>query len=109
MVSGVLGAGGMVPSSGVARLGAFEGVSSGGGGAGVGALFCSRSLGAFLSFGCFFFFLDVSPFNPSGAAWVRSAAFSSAVAAAGVAATFSFTFFNFVVFFSALTCFARAL
>jgi hypothetical protein len=90
-------------------LGAFEGVSSGGGGGGVGALFCNRSLGAFLSFGCFFFFFEVSPFNPSGAAWVCSAAFSSALAAAGVAAFFSFTFFVFAVFFSALTCFARAL
>jgi hypothetical protein len=108
-VSGVLGAGGMVPSNGVARLGTFEGVSSGGGGAGVDVLFCNRSLGAFLSFGCFFFFLEVSPFNPSGAAWVFSAAFSSALIATGVAATFSFTFFNFAVFFSALTCFARAL
>jgi hypothetical protein len=90
-------------------LGAFEGVSSGGGGGGVGALFCNRSLGAFLSFGCFFFFLDVSPFNPSGAAWFCSAAFSSAVAATGAAAFFSSTFFAFVAFFVAATDLARAL
>lgn len=108
-MSGVLAAGGTVPSNGVVRFGAFEGVSSGGGGGGVGALFCSRSLGAFLSFGCFFFFLDVSPFNPSGAAWVCSAAFSSAVAAAGVAAFFSFTFFAVAAFFAAASVFARAL
>ena len=74
----------------------------------MGALFCSRSLGEFLSFGCFFF-LAVSPFNPSGAAWVCSAAFSSGLAATGPTATFSFTFFNFAVFFSAFTCLARAL
>ena len=66
--SELFGAGGSVPSVGVARLGALEGVSSGGGAGGVGALFCNRSLGAFLSLGCFFFFCEVSPFNPSGAA-----------------------------------------
>jgi hypothetical protein len=62
-----------------------------------------------LSFGCFFFFFDVSPFNPSGAACVFSEALSSVVGATGPAATFSFAFFTFAVFFSAETSFAREL
>ena len=107
--SGVLGAGGRIPSCGVPRSGDFDGVSSGAGAAGFGAWFCSRSLGAFLSFGCFFFFFDVSPFKPSGAACVCSEAFSSGVAATGPAAIFSCVFFTFVTFFSADTSLARAL
>ena len=110
VASGVFGAGGRVPSCGVPRSGALDGVSSGFGAGGAGALFCSRSLGAFLSFLCFvFFFFEVSPFYPSGAAWVCSAAFSSGVAATGPAATFSFAFLTFATFLLALTCFARAL
>jgi hypothetical protein len=61
-----------------------------------------------LSFGCFFGF-EVSPFNPSGAAWVCSATFSSSVAATGPATAFSFVFFTFVACFAAATSFARAL
>ena len=72
-------------------------------------MFCNRSLGAFLSFFCFFFFFDVSPFNPNGAACIRSAAFSSVVAATGPAAIFSFVFFTLAIFLFALTSFARLL
>ena len=89
--------------------GAFEGVSSGFGLGGVGALFCNRSFGAFLSFFFFVFFFEVSPFNPSGAAWLCWDAFSSTVAATGVAACFSFVFFTFVAFLVAASVFARAL
>ena len=107
--SGGLGAGGRIPSCGVPRSGDFDGVSCGAGAGGFGAWFCNRSLGAFLSFGCFFFFLDVSPFNPRGAACTFSVAFSSGLAAIGPAAIFSCVFFTFATFFSADTSFARAL
>lgn len=108
-MSGVLAAGGRIPSCGVPRSGDFDGVSTGVGAAGFGAWFCKRSLGAFLSFGCFFFFFEVSPFKPNGAACTFSEAFSSGVAATGPAAIFSCVFFTFATFFSADTSFARAL
>jgi hypothetical protein len=67
-----------------------------------------RSFGAPFTFAGFFFF-PVSPFRPSGAAWIASLAFSSALAGAGVSRAFSFAFVVFTAAFSAAMVLAFAL
>ena len=67
--SGVFGAGGRVPSCGVPRSGAFDGVSCRLRRRRLRWLILQPFLGSVLVLGCFFFFFfAVSPFNPSGAA-----------------------------------------